>query len=435
MDTETTASTKAPSKKSNKIFYGWIVMVACGFIYSFIGSVGLTAGQLAIPQMALDPTVNMNRTLIGVGFTVFILCQGLPAPLIGQLVARKGARLSMIIGGIVVACSAILAAFFIGSSTIAYFALFGIMMSAGGAMGSQVPCQTTISKWFVVRRGFAMTFMMICGGVLGFAYPLIINALINGAGWQSAWFFVAGCAVLGTVLAFFLVRNKPEDKNQLADGGLAEQAEDKAAKISRVYKTTNHKTLKQALRTPAFWFLLLAGLACYFGLNLQTSSAALHFYSLGAETTLVAIALSAYSVIGVLARLITAFVLDKIEPARIMAICCIVVAIGCLITGLVPNASPVVVFAFYLSIGVGFMVCLVVMPTAYANYFGHTNFPKIIGTMLPILAVIASLVPTVAGIYFDAIGNYFGIFIGVGIYAIVGAILALCIRIPKSNDI
>ncbi len=214
MDNESVASNEPRARTSNKMFYGWVVMIACGLIYSFIGSLSLSAGQLAIPQMALDPSVNMNRTLLGVGFTVFIICQGLPAPLIGQLVARKGARLSMVIGGIVVAVGGIAAGFFLGSSTVAYFALFGIMMSVGGAMGSQVPCQTTISKWFIVRRGFAMTFMMICGGVLGFVYPLIVNALITGSGWQSAWFFVAVCALLGTVLALVLVRNAPEAKGQ-----------------------------------------------------------------------------------------------------------------------------------------------------------------------------------------------------------------------------
>jgi MFS family permease len=156
---------------------------------------------------------------------------------------------------------------------------------------------------------------------------------------------------------------------------------------------------------------------------------------MGAETTLVALGISAYSIIGVAARLITAFILDKVEPARVMALCCVIVAVGCLVTGLIPSASPFIIFLFYLAIGIGFMVCLVVMPTAYANYFGHTNFPKIIGTMLPILAIIASLVPTIAGIYFDAAGNYSGVFIGVGVYAVVGAILASCIRFPKSNDV
>lgn len=417
------------------MFYGWIVMVACGVIYSFTGSITLAVGQLAIPQMALDPSVSMNRTLIGVGFTVFILCQGLPAPLIGQLVARKGARISMIIGGLLIVVAGIASAFFLGSSTIAYFALFGVLMSAGGAMSSQVPCQTTISKWFVVRRGFAMTFMMICGAILGFAYPLIIKTIISGAGWQSSWFLVAGCAAVGTILALILIRNKPEDKGQLPDGGLADQSEEKAAKISKVYKTQKHKTLSQALRTPAFWFILLAGLACYFGLNLQTSAAALHFYALGSDATMVALGISAYSVIGAVARLIVAFILDRVEPVRIMAVCCLVVAVGCLVTGFVPSGSPVLVFVFYLAIGIGFMVCIVVMPTAYANYFGHTNFPKIIGTMLPILAIIASLIPTIAGIYFDVVGNYSGIFIGVGVYAIVGAACALFTRIPKSNDV
>ena len=73
-------------------FIGWRVAVATAFLYALLGNFGLAAAQLAIPAMPLDPAVAMNRSMIGLGFTVFILMQGLPGPLIGKFIAKYGAR-------------------------------------------------------------------------------------------------------------------------------------------------------------------------------------------------------------------------------------------------------------------------------------------------------------------------------------------------------
>lgn len=124
-----------------KPFYGWVVVVACGLVYLLLGSFALNAGQIGIPVMVTQPDIMMDRTLVGLGFTVFILFQGLLAPLIGMLVSKKGARVSMMLSAILLIVGGILFAQFGGSSTIAYFLIFGVLLSVSGAMGSQVPCR------------------------------------------------------------------------------------------------------------------------------------------------------------------------------------------------------------------------------------------------------------------------------------------------------
>ena len=75
-------------------FSGPRMLIFTGLIYAFVGALGLTVAQLTNAYMVLDPEVTMNRTYLGMGFSAFILVQGISAPLIGWTIAKKGAFVS-----------------------------------------------------------------------------------------------------------------------------------------------------------------------------------------------------------------------------------------------------------------------------------------------------------------------------------------------------
>lgn len=436
IDAEAPASPPAQGKKKG-FFYGWVVVGACGLVYSLLGSFGLTAGQLAIPVMVTDPSIMMDRALVGLGFTVFILLQGLPAPLIGAFVAKKGARTAMIVSGIVLFITGILLALFCGSSTFAYFALFGVLLSVGGAMGSQVPCQTTVSTWFVKKRGMAMAIMMAIAGCLGFLYPVIVNATILSTGsWSSAFYLISGAAVIGLLVVLVFIRNKPEDKQLLADGGEAddETGADAQQALSKVYKATEHKTAAQAIKTPAFWLFLLAGLPLYFGLNMQVSAGVLHFSGVGLDSTLIALGVSVQAISAVATRLLVAPLADRIEPSKLLAGAGVMMFVSMCAAGLCGTANPVLLFLFYACVGVGFGINIVCLPICYANYFGFTNYPKIIGWVLPLLSIIAGTIPVLAGVVFNVTGAYSAAFFGTAVCCVIGAIAALLVKFPQKKS-
>ncbi len=429
------AHAASPAKKKG-FGYGWLMIGACGLVYSFLGAFGLTVGQIAIPVMVTDPAIMMDRAMVGLGFTVFVLLQGLPAPLIGAFVAKKGARTAMITSGIVLVVTGILLAQFCGTSTFAYFALFGVLLSAGGALGSQVPCQTTISTWFVRKRGMAMAIMMAIAGCLGFVYPVLVNGVIVGTGsWSNAFYLISIMAVLGLIIAVVFIRNKPQDKGLEADGGEETEAESVEAKKSaaRVYKATEHKTAAQALKTPAFWLFLLAGLPLYFGLNMQVSAGVLHFTGAGLDSTTVALGVSVQAISAVAARLLVAPLADRIEPSRLLAFAGAIMLVSMCAAGFCSTANPVLLFAFYACVGVGFGINIVCLPTCYANYFGFTNYPKIIGWVLPLLSIIAGTIPVLAGVIFNMTGAYNAAFFGTAACCVVGVVCALAVRFPKKS--
>ena len=88
-------------------------------------------------------------------------------------------------------------------------------------------------------------------------------------------------------------------------------------------------------------------------------------------------------------------------------------------------------YVYYVLLGLGFGGNTSVMPTAFANYFGIANFPKIIGTVLLLLSLLSGLVPTIAGMVFDATGAYTTMFAVVAVICLVGTVAGFLVRFPK----
>ncbi len=421
---------------TNQKFYGWTVVFATGFLYAILGSFGLTAAQIVIPVMAVDPTVAMNRSMLGLGFTVFILMQGLPGPLIGQLVAKKGAKTSFMFSAGIIIVTGILLGLLCGMSTLAYIVLFGFALSIGSTMGGQIATQTTISNWFTQKRGLAMSVTMGFSGLICFAFPLITNAVVGAGNWQMGFYLISIVAIIALIVSAIFIKNKPSDLNQVPDG-ITQAAPGQAASIhvSPVYKTTVHKTSKEALKTVAFWLILITSFSIFAALNLAVSSGVLHFTGLGIDATTVAGAVAVEGIAAVAVSLLIAPLADKIEPVRIAGVCALLTTIGAFLAFTSSTASVPVLYCYYILLGIGFGGNAIVMPTAFANYFGYTHFPKIMGAVLLLLSVFSALVPTIAGAVYDASGSYGPMFLVITIVCLIGTLTAFLVRFPKNEHV
>jgi MFS family permease len=419
---------------TNQKFYGWTIVFATGVLYALLGSFGLAAAQIVIPVMAVDPAVSMNRSMIGLGFTFFILMQGLPGPLIGQLIAKKGAKISFMLSAGIIIITGILLGLLCGVSTVAYILLFGIVLSVGSTMGGQIATQTTISNWFTQKRGLAMSITMGFSGLICFAFPLITNAIVGGGNWKMGFYLISIVAAIALIVAAVFIKNKPADLNQVPDGtAKAAPGKTAAAAVSPVYKTSEHKTSKEALKSSAFWFILITSFSIFAALNLAVSSGVLHFKGLGIDATVVAAAVAVEGIAAVAVSLLIAPLADRIEPIRIAGVCALLTGIGAFLAFSSGTASIPVLYCYYILLGIGFGGNAIVMPTAFANYFGYTHFPKIMGVVLLLLSVFSGLIPTIAGAVYDSSGSYTPMFLAIAVICLAGTLTAFLVRFPDKG--
>ena len=200
-----------------KNFYGWILLVAIGIMFLCSGGFILVGASVVNPLMMADSSMNMNATLMGLGFTLFVLCQGIPAPLIGQFITKYGQKKTFIVGGLLLIIGGLLMAFVV-KTTIGYLIAFGVILSIGSQMAGQVTMQTSVSAWFVQKRALAMSIATVIGAIGSFISPRILNSIVASTGrWQDAWLPVAGLGVDGLIIAVTLDAPTPSDKAHSPD--------------------------------------------------------------------------------------------------------------------------------------------------------------------------------------------------------------------------
>jgi MFS family permease len=68
--------------------------------------------------------------------------------------------------------------------------------------------------------------------------------------------------------------------------------------------------------------------------------------------------------------------------------------------------SPWIVFTYCLFLGIAFGIQAIAMGNLMPDYFGRTEFPKIMGYTMPITTLVASFGATIPGIIHDMTGTY-----------------------------
>jgi MFS family permease len=168
----------------------------------------------------------------------------------GRLTDRVGPRWVIALGGLFLGSGMILVSMLRRPWQLYLF--YGII-SGIGMSAAYVPCNATVVKWFIRRRGLAIG-IAGSGASLGIAvFPPMSEALIERFGWRDSY-LVFGIAVLVVlnVLAPFVVRD-PEGLALAPDGdadaGLAAYTSSRGKGVETSWE------FREALHTRAFWMV------------------------------------------------------------------------------------------------------------------------------------------------------------------------------------
>lgn len=416
-----------------KMFYGYPLIAALGVMYFCSSGAILPAANVINPLMLEDQSMGLNGTLLGAGFSLFVLFQGISAPIIGSIIERKGARSAMVIGASVfLAASCCMA--FLASAPWMYFICFGVFASIGAMMAGQLSVQSTVGEWFIERRGVAMTVTMIIGASSAFLLPSVVEWVIGafGGSWRSGWYLMIALGIVMIPTALFFMRNRPADIGQLPDGASSTQDMATRRRAFKVYKAEKSTPFSQVVRMVSFWLVALTATAGFAAYTFATSQGVIHFTTMGIERSAVVVGVSLMGGAGLIGKVTMGFISDRVEPIRIMSIAAILLTVGLLIAA--STSNPVAMYAFYFLTGFGFGAITATFPTAIANYFGAGSLSKNLGFGILVTTLVASTLPVISGIIYDAVGSCSPAFF---LVAFITAICALCgflFRLPTKDD-
>jgi len=276
--------------------------------------------------------------------------------------------------------------------------VFGGLVTVGSTLVGGLPSATLVTRWYVARRGAALGFAAAGTTGAGVLIAMPAALLVERFGWRIALALLgaaAGAIVLPALLA--LVIERPEDVGERPDGRRAAPREPLPMQGVEVPS-------REILADPRFWLLTLM-----FALLFSAGSVSLYFTipfaaQLGLPLVAGAAILAARSIAAILGKIGLGTLSDTGGRKRVLAV---VIGLQLAIwTVLVesPNATVFVIAGVANAFVAG--AVLPIEQALYAATFGSAAFSKVIG-FRAVAALPAQLVaPVVAGMVYDATGDY-----------------------------
>ncbi len=394
---------------TNKIFYGWWIVLACSLIGFYVGGVifyGFTAFFEPIRE-----EFGWSYTQISLAASLRGLEMGIFAPFVGFLADRFGSRKLILWGTITVGFGLILLSR-IQSLSMFYGSFLLIAFGAGGC--ASVVTMVAVANWFHRKVSLALGVMVSGIGAGGLMVALIVQ-LIDVFGWRTTLTISGlGMWILGIPLSL-VIRNRPEQYGYLPDGISLNNLMPNRRNNDRVVEIS----LKEALKNRDFLYLNMVEAIRMMIIASVIIHVMPYLSSLElprATGGLIAGAIPLFSIIG---RFAFGWLGDIFDKRYVMIWSFCMIFLGMLAFCYIHVIG--IAFAFLLLFAPGYGGGIVLRGAMLREYFGRDSFGKMIGITMGSASIGGIIGPTLAGWVFDTTGSYHVIwlvFCGLSVLAI-----------------
>jgi MFS family permease len=413
---------------ANRRFYGWTLLATLwGVVFL---NLGFPAYGPAVINAAMAGALGLHRETLGNMFSVYMIMSGLPGPLVAMSVHHFGVRKTIVLGSLFIISGAVLMATIV-TGGVGGMLCFGLLVGTGVATGGAMASQAGLVRWFVRRRSLALALLYSAGAIGGFVAAPLLNQLIQTTGsWRAGWWLIVALSAVAAALALILVRERPEDLNQVADGFGTTVARGSASPDTRpAFVSRREWSFAAAARNPAYWLLLSSMIGCSGGYTLFLAHGVVHLKDLGHSAAIGAWAVSITTVSGLIGKAILASLGDRIDPRYLFALFMAVFAVGLIV--IVDANARWQVFLFATCLGIGFGGGLVCLMTVLSNYYGTRAFASLAGLAIAINTTLSAIAPKVAGRLFDQGVGYGVTFYFLAAWCFGGAVALIFVKRPS----
>ena len=241
------------------MFYGW--RITATFAVMVFASAGIrhAVGPFLKPMVA---DLHVDRASFSLVIALGLFLYGAFLPLVGALVDRVGARLVTATGCVVLAVALVLTAYCRTIWELA--AVYGVLAAVGLAATGPVVANAVVSRWFVMRRGTAVS-LLGSAAMAGMSLMVPTVAwLIQAFDWRTAYMAIGAFVLVCLLpLCMLVIRDSPESLGLEPDGIIRP--------ASAPPLTVTRTPIGTAATTVAFWQLCGSFMTCGFSMSLLSS--------------------------------------------------------------------------------------------------------------------------------------------------------------------
>jgi MFS family permease len=397
----------------------------------------MSVAVLSVFMVPMTDTFGWSRGLFAGAVSLGGACAVIISPMVGRMIDKYGS------GWMIGATSAVAGACALGLSLVSHTWTFYVLYVPGRmvfASPLELATSTAISNWFIRRRSFALALLSVTQGTGLALMPFVAQQLIAAGGWRSAWTLLGMFTMLvGIVPALLLMARRPEDMSLEPDPApqISPSAKTSATRRMPDGSGTSYArlgaerqfTLRQALRTQAFWVLAIFSATAFVAQGGVSLHQVGHYIRQGLSGSAAAIMASVFALAQVPGGLLWSAVTRRVPIRYVLAISGLCVALGAMGTALSTTLPGGILAASVIGSGVGGLHVL--LRLAWADYYGRRHLGTIRGLTLPVQLGGQAVGPVAAGFVFDATGSYRVVFLFFSGVVALGSLLALTAVPPQ----
>ena len=382
---------------SERRYYGWVVAWTAFGVLSLTYGAQFSFGVL-LPSIVAD--LGVSRTRVSLAFSLYVVVYSGLSGYSGALTDRRGPRIVLVAGAVLLGAGYALTAL---SPSVWPLTLALGLVAGAGMSAAFVPCNATVVRWFVERRGLALSISTSGSSFAAVLMPLVAGWLVGRVSWRTVYVALAIVVFVGLLVASRLMVASPEAR------GLditAERSGRRAGPDAEPPVAADEPSLTraEAMRTGVFWVIALIFLCTWTVVFLPLVHLSPFARGLGVSAGVASGLVSAIGVGGLVGRTLTGGVSDRLGRVPTLGVVLVVQMLAFVAFALAHHL--VVLFPAAIAFGFGYGGTTTVFPALVADRFGRAHAGAIVGIVFAGAGSVAAVGPFMAAWIYDRTGSY-----------------------------
>ncbi|MEX0347903.1 MAG: CynX/NimT family MFS transporter [Paracoccaceae bacterium] len=277
--------------------YSWFRLLITMLIGT-VANVGIWAVIVIMP--AVESEFGASRADASLPFTLTMIGFALGNLLLGRMVDRLGVTLALMGAACLSAACYALSGL---APSILVLSLIHLGLGFGTAVGFG-PLIADISHWFVKRRGIAVALVASSNYLSGAIWPTLLSDMLRDSGWQQVYLTLALVTLITVIPLSLLLRRQVPEEELLSAASEAQVNAQSAGMSPRMLQ----------------FVLGLAGIGCCVAMSMPQVHIVAYCVGLGYGPAAGAVMLSLMLLGGVVSRIISGMVADRLGGLRTLLI-------------------------------------------------------------------------------------------------------------------
>ncbi|MGB5219041.1 MAG: MFS transporter [Smithella sp.] len=383
--------------KNQKIFWGWYIVGGAFLV------LGINYGARYCFGVFLKPMAEefaLSRSVISIAAAINMLVYSACAIFVGRMLDRVAPRWIITAGALIAASGYLITGFV--KTPLGLYLSYGFMVGLASAGMGVVACSSSVSKWFVKKRGLAVGIASMGISLGTVMLTPLAGYIVQSFNWRFGLVALSLMTLtLGISVAQALMRKKnPEAYGLLPDGDYRKVLHQPTSP-PEIHKISN-LTL---FRDSRFWTMAICqGMAVMISMSVFVHQVAFATDN-GIGKIAAASSLAAISITGFMGQFLFGWITDKIKDPKFGSFIGIAFMLGGTTLPLkVQSAFDLYVAALVYGFGYGSLAPMI--PLLIADRFGRNVLGSIYGLLTFFIGMGGAIGPVLGGVIYDKFGSY-----------------------------